>query len=451
MLGLIFGYNGLDRLSGGGGPGGGGGGIGFSGSAGIGRLFNDQMGGQISWLLPFAAVGLVAGLWARRGTPRTDRMRAAYLLWGGWALTHALVFSYMTGIVHTYYTVAMAPAVGALVGMGGVELWRMRERPSTRWALSLAIAASGVWAYVLLERTPDFAPGLSWLVLIASLARRGGAAGGRRAAAPSRRPGRRRRAPRSRCSPARRRTRWTPSDRPTRARNPSAGPTVVAAGGPGGCAMGGGPQGGPAAPPPTASRLQRRPRPARPRPQGALPADRAAVVGGGGASANATWSTSCWPTAGRPAGSRPRAAPEAPGPAAAGRRRAGDVHGRFNGGDPSPTLAEFVALVKSGDLRFYVGGGMGGGGLGGRDGDSTAIQAGSRSTAPGGLGERGRSDGLRPLLRGGGGPRRETSYEARRRRCARIATAVGSGAGMTGSPPSTRAARMRPRAPPCGR
>ncbi len=49
--------------------------------------------------------------------------------------------------------------------------------------------------------------------------------------------------------------------------------------------------------------------------------------------------------------------------------------GGFNGGDPSPTLAEFVALVKSGDLRFYVGGGMGGGGFGGRDGDSTAIQS----------------------------------------------------------------------------
>ncbi len=76
VLGLIFGYNGLDRLSGGGGPGGGGGGMGFSGSAGIGRLFNDQMGGQISWLLPFAAVGLVGrALGAPRDAPHRPDAR----------------------------------------------------------------------------------------------------------------------------------------------------------------------------------------------------------------------------------------------------------------------------------------------------------------------------------------------------------------------------------------
>ena len=377
VLGLIFGYNGLDRLSGGGGPGGGGGGMGFSGSAGIGRLFNDQMGGQISWLLPFAAVGLVAGLWARRGTPRTDRMRAAYLLWGGWALTHALVFSYMTGIVHTYYTVAMAPAVGALVGMGGVELWRMRERPSTRWALSLAIAASGVWAYALLERTPDFAPGLSWLVLIASLAaaavllvdgarlpRRAGLAAVAVAAVALL------------AGPAAYAMDTAGSTHA--GGNPSAGPTVVAAaGGPGGMAMGGGPQGAPpggAVPngvaPPGAAPGRRR---------GGAPPGRAARSRrrrrGRGASANATLvdflrahrGSARWIAATSGAGSAGPLQLAADAPVMS--------MGGFNGGDPSPTLAEFVALVKSGDLRFYVGGGMGGGGFGGREGDSAAIQS----------------------------------------------------------------------------
>ena len=28
------------------------------------------------------------------------------------------VFSYMNGIIHAYYTVALAPAIGAVVGMG---------------------------------------------------------------------------------------------------------------------------------------------------------------------------------------------------------------------------------------------------------------------------------------------------------------------------------------------
>jgi 4-amino-4-deoxy-L-arabinose transferase-like glycosyltransferase len=68
VLDLIWGYNGLGRIDGGSqsGPGGG-----FSGSTGIGRLFNSLMGGQISWLLPAALLALVAGLWAGRRAPRT--------------------------------------------------------------------------------------------------------------------------------------------------------------------------------------------------------------------------------------------------------------------------------------------------------------------------------------------------------------------------------------------
>jgi 4-amino-4-deoxy-L-arabinose transferase-like glycosyltransferase len=76
-LELAFGYNGLSRLSGGGsGPGGGAGGS-FSGSTGIGRLFNSLMGGQISWLLPAALLSIVALAAVAGRAGRTDRTRAA--------------------------------------------------------------------------------------------------------------------------------------------------------------------------------------------------------------------------------------------------------------------------------------------------------------------------------------------------------------------------------------
>jgi 4-amino-4-deoxy-L-arabinose transferase-like glycosyltransferase len=164
---LILGYNGLGRIFGG--SGGGGGGFGFGGAAGLGRLFNAENGGQVSWLLPLAGLALVVGLALRWRAVRTDLGRAGYLLWGGWALVTVAVFSFMTGIFHPYYSVALAPAVGALVGMGLVDLWRLRQSSLTRWLLPAGFAVTGVWAFVLLGRTPDFQSWLRYAVLVVSL------------------------------------------------------------------------------------------------------------------------------------------------------------------------------------------------------------------------------------------------------------------------------------------
>jgi 4-amino-4-deoxy-L-arabinose transferase-like glycosyltransferase len=173
VLDLIFGYDGLGRIFGQGGGAGGGGG-GFSGTPGILRLFNSQFGGQISWLLPLAIVSVAAGLILTVRARRTDRGRAAYLLWGGWLAVHALVFSFMSGIVHSYYAVAMAPAVAALVGGGLVALWRLRPRyPFGGIPLAAATAISVVWAAVLLARTPTFVPWLAPVVVVVGLAAAG--------------------------------------------------------------------------------------------------------------------------------------------------------------------------------------------------------------------------------------------------------------------------------------
>ena len=160
---LIFVYNGFGRLSGSGT----GGGANFSGTAGVFRLFNDAMGGQASWLLPAALVGLVAVLVARRRAPRTDKVRAAAIVWGGWLLVTGAVFSYGKGVIHTYYTVALAPAIAALVAIGAHQLWKERDHIWARAVAAGAVLLTAGWAWVLLDRTPSWNPELRWLVVLA--------------------------------------------------------------------------------------------------------------------------------------------------------------------------------------------------------------------------------------------------------------------------------------------
>ncbi|MCP2280993.1 ArnT family glycosyltransferase [Nocardia amikacinitolerans] len=161
-------FNGVGRLFGGSG-GGGHAGNGFSGASGITRLFGGQMGGEISWLLPAALIGLLAGLWLTRRAPRTDRTRAALILWGGWLLVTGLVLSFMSGTVHPYYTVALAPAIGAIVALSVRELWLRRTNPGARLTLAAMAVVTGVWSFELLDRTPDWLPWLRWTVLFGSV------------------------------------------------------------------------------------------------------------------------------------------------------------------------------------------------------------------------------------------------------------------------------------------
>ncbi|MFE3181433.1 ArnT family glycosyltransferase [Streptomyces violascens] len=188
FLELTFGYNGLGRINGdetgsvGGGaaraggmelPGGmraGGGGGGGWGATGFGRMFNSEIGGQISWLLPAALLLLIAGLVVTWKARRTDTARAAFLAWGGALLMTAVIFSFMAGIFHQYYTVALAPYIAALVGMGVTVLWEERSRLWAALVLGVTVAATAVWSYVLLGRTPDYLPWLRWAVLIGGLA-----------------------------------------------------------------------------------------------------------------------------------------------------------------------------------------------------------------------------------------------------------------------------------------
>ncbi|WP_406316889.1 glycosyltransferase family 39 protein [Streptosporangium sp. NBC_01639] len=191
---LVIGYNGLGRVLGtrdGAGTGLGNAGPSMGGDPGWDRLFNDQVAGQIGWLLPFCVTALVAavvmavtrgrpdapdGDGTPDGTAPAGPVRAGWVLWGGWLALCWAVFSFAEGIFHPYYTTQLGPAVAALTGAGAVTMWRLYLRPvGAAWALlPVAVGVTALWALVLVRRTPDWLP---WLTPLIATAGALGAAG----------------------------------------------------------------------------------------------------------------------------------------------------------------------------------------------------------------------------------------------------------------------------------
>jgi 4-amino-4-deoxy-L-arabinose transferase-like glycosyltransferase len=177
VLDLAFGYNGLSRILG----------RDFGAdsqwgramflpanpSTGLHRLFTGEFGNEISWLLPVALFVVVFGgyLWARGHLSRDER--AACTAWGGWLLVTGLVFTVMNGTVHPYYSVALAPAVAALVGLGSVWAWRTRPGWDGRIALAVMLGLAGWRSVNLLNRNhfgPDWTPTLITALSVVGIA-----------------------------------------------------------------------------------------------------------------------------------------------------------------------------------------------------------------------------------------------------------------------------------------
>ena len=361
ILELTLGYNGLGRITGNevGSVGGGGGrhGTGMWGETGLLRMFSSEIGGQIAWLLPASLILLVAGLWFTRRAARTDLVRAGLVVWGTWLLVTALCFSFMAGIFHAYYTVALAPAIGALVGIGATQLWqrrddvrrgrrpvghgrvhhRVRVRPAGPDQRLPAVAEVGRRRR---RRRGRPAPGRRPAPAARHRPRRGRRGPGRRAGRPHgvRRHHRRQRA-----------HRLDPDRRPEQRRD-------------------GWPR--------RHGRHGRRPGGMRGTPPGA-PTQGGATTGGlleGSQSSAAI--TALLQT---DADSYTWAAAAIGSNSAAGYQLASEESvmpiGGFNGSDPSPTLAQFKAYVADGEIHYFIASGADGGGRGGMNaGGSTSTE-----------------------------------------------------------------------------
>ena len=363
VLELTLGYNGLGRLSGNetGSVGGGGAGTGRWGSTGLLRLFNSEFGGMASWLLPAALVLLVGGLvvgWSHRA------VRTSLLLWGGWLMVTGLVFSLMKGIVHPYYAVALAPALGGVIGIAAFALWERRSSLVARAFLTASLVVTGWWTQVMMSRASTWHASLRSLLVLAmigaaalvlwapQLPQRVALAAGSvglvaALVAPTL-------------------SSVATAAEPHGGSIPSVSPTVAGGmGGPGG--MGGGPAGGP--PGGFTARAGGTGGPGRGGLGGLLNASTPSAELVALLSADASSYTWVAAAVGANSAAGPQLATGLPVMAIGG----------FNGSDPTPTLAAFQQLVARHKVHYFLGGGFGGG-PGGGSSTSSAITSWVQST-----------------------------------------------------------------------
>jgi 4-amino-4-deoxy-L-arabinose transferase-like glycosyltransferase len=141
----------------GGGPGGQGGLQGTFGAqvkAGLTRLFvKSMLSDQIVWFLPLALLGFIAGAIKEKLRLKLDnRRKASLVLWFVWLAPEFIYFSYTTGLFHPYYLTMMAPPAAALSGIGIATMWEFyKEGKWKAWFLPITFAIEGITHMIMLS------------------------------------------------------------------------------------------------------------------------------------------------------------------------------------------------------------------------------------------------------------------------------------------------------------
>jgi len=161
-----------------GGPGGMGGGSMNGSSPGIFRLFQNDLAGDIGWLLAFALIGVLA--WARK--PRSLSLagiqEAGYFSERGltllvmllWLVPGLAYFSFTSGFWHDYYIATLAPPLAALVGIGAAGMYHEYITGSRAgWLLVIAVLATGLVQTYFLGKVTGPVGALSLIILVATL------------------------------------------------------------------------------------------------------------------------------------------------------------------------------------------------------------------------------------------------------------------------------------------
>ncbi|MGM7777617.1 glycosyltransferase family 39 protein [Arthrobacter sp. KNU-44] len=166
---LTLGYNGLDRLSGADAS------RTMSGATaaldvklepGITRFLQPQFSGQFGWFLPVALAGIgitVVFLFRRLGTPE---QRSFLVLCSAWLICSASVLAIMSGIVHPYYAISTVPSLSCLAAFAATFMMRRLKNGLVRVATGFVLALCLIFGYASASRSVLDFPWLPQILLV---------------------------------------------------------------------------------------------------------------------------------------------------------------------------------------------------------------------------------------------------------------------------------------------
>ena len=110
------------------------------------RLADGQLAGQVAWLFPLALAGVVLGALREPWRRPLQPLPLSLVLWSGWALTYAIVFSAAGGFFHFYYMAMLGPPLAALAGIAVVSLWQLAAAGGPRTVVvALTLLLTSAW------------------------------------------------------------------------------------------------------------------------------------------------------------------------------------------------------------------------------------------------------------------------------------------------------------------
>lgn len=111
-------------------------------ASGLARLFSKNiLSDQIMWFLPIAFLGFIAAALKERLKFKLDNAKkVSIVMWVMWLFPEFIYFSFTKGLFHNYYLTMMAAPAAALTGIGICSMWKLyKEGGWKSWILPVAL------------------------------------------------------------------------------------------------------------------------------------------------------------------------------------------------------------------------------------------------------------------------------------------------------------------------